>query len=81
MPGMIEYTMPPASPAFDARLGFRPAELAAMLGVRPATALAWIYSGELPATRLGRSWLVPREAVQQLLSLPPGWQGTGGRYL
>jgi excisionase family DNA binding protein len=61
----------------DGRLGLRPAEVAAMLGVAPGTIIKWIHTGQLPATRFGHTWIISPAILQTLLGVP-GWPG--GRY-
>jgi len=41
----------------------RPSEAAAMLGISRSFVYVLIRSGELPAVRLGRRWLVAKHAV------------------
>lgn len=43
-------------------------EAAALLGLHRQTLRAAIDRGEVPAFRLGRRWLVPIAAIEQLLS-------------
>jgi len=42
-------------------------EIAALLRVTPRTIYNWIYSGKLPAIKVGKSYRIPKEAVDQLL--------------
>lgn len=65
----------------DKRAALRVSEVAQMCGVTERTILAWIARGDLPAARGGRTFLVPRAAIETMLALPLGWPGTGGRYL
>jgi excisionase family DNA binding protein len=44
---------------------------AARLGVHRATLRAAIERGDIPATRLGRSWLVPIAVLDGLLAASP----------
>jgi len=44
-----------------------PDEFAQQLGVRVSAVRSWIRRGELPAVRLGRLTLIPRDALQRLL--------------
>jgi excisionase family DNA binding protein len=67
--------------AVTKRAALRVSEVAQMCGVTERTILAWIARGELPAARCGRTFLVPRAAIETLLAVPPGWPETGGRYL
>jgi excisionase family DNA binding protein len=64
--------------AVTKRAALRVSEVAQMCGVTERTILAWIARGELPA---GRTFLVPRAAIETLLAVPPDWPETGGRYL
>ena len=50
-----------------------PAEFAEELSVSLASVQAWIRDGRLPAIRLGRITLIPKDALQRLL----GDQGGG----
>ena len=43
------------------------AEVAAMMRVSKMTVYRLVHSGELPAARVGRSFRVPRDAVQDYL--------------
>lgn len=43
------------------------AEVAAMMRVSKMTVYRLVHAGELPAARVGRSFRVPREAVQEYL--------------
>jgi excisionase family DNA binding protein len=43
------------------------AEVAAMMRVSKMTVYRLVHSGELPAARVGRSFRVPREVVQDYL--------------
>jgi excisionase family DNA binding protein len=42
-------------------------EIARATGKTPATVRSWIVNGELPALRLGRSILIPRDEYQAKL--------------
>lgn len=50
------------------RLAWRPAEVAAMLGVTPRTITAWCDAGLLPCVRVGRTRLIPAAAIEDLLA-------------
>ncbi|HEY1969438.1 MAG TPA: helix-turn-helix domain-containing protein [Pseudonocardia sp.] len=43
------------------------AEVAAMMRVSKMTVYRLVHAGELPAARVGRSFRVPRQAVQEYL--------------
>lgn len=51
--------------SFDNRLGLRVAEVAELVGVAPETVIAWIKANELPATKFGRTWIVPIDGLRQ----------------
>ena len=53
---------PPAT-----RTHLRPAEVAARTGLSKSAVFHALYTGKLRATRVGRAWLVPIEAVQEWL--------------
>ena len=53
---------------FDRRLALTISEAAVRLGVHRETLRAAIDRGEIPAVRLGRRWLVPIAAIDQLLA-------------
>jgi excisionase family DNA binding protein len=61
-----------STPAFasDGPLAVTIGEAARRLGVHRETLRAAIERGEVPAARLGRRWLVPIAAIEQLLSHP-----------
>jgi len=75
------WVMVEAVTAFDKSAAFRVSEVGQLLGVTESTILAWIARGELPAARCGRTFLIPKTAIETMLALPPGWPATGGRYL
>lgn len=52
-------------------------EVADMMRVSRMTIYRMIHSGELPAVRFGRSYRVPQEAVQQILTTGSTEQATG----
>ncbi len=68
LPFMVE--LPPVH-----RLGYRPAELAALLGYNEETVRLWIRSGILPAEKFGRNLVITCETLRQKNLLPPGWPG------
>jgi excisionase family DNA binding protein len=39
-----------------------------ILGLSKCSAYAAVNSGELPAIRIGRRWIVPRHALERILS-------------
>ena len=43
-------------------------EVATILGCEAETAVERIISGDLPGLKIGRSWIVPREAFSQCLN-------------
>jgi len=43
------------------------AEVAAMLRVSRMTVYRWVHAGEMPAVRFGKSFRVPRAAVETFL--------------
>jgi excisionase family DNA binding protein len=45
-------------------------EAAALLGVHRLTLLRGIERGEVRAVRLGRRWIVPRQALEEFLAGP-----------
>lgn len=51
-----------------ARKAYRPAEVAALLGVQPQTVRELIHSGRLEATDMGGWYLVSVAAVERLLA-------------
>lgn len=52
----------------DAQSPFiRPADLAALLDLSPETIYRRIADETIPATRIGRLWLIPRTYLDQLL--------------
>ena len=70
----------PTSPATAARPQQRVTwtvhETAERLGLTVSTVYAYIDSGQLPAVRLGRRLLIPREAVERLVERAMGeWGG------
>ncbi len=52
----------------DDRLTLSLAEAAIRLGVHRTSLRAAIDRGEIRAVRLGRRWLVPRDAIDELLA-------------
>jgi excisionase family DNA binding protein len=47
------------------------AEIAQQLGMNPSSVRLWVYQEWLPATKMGRSWVVRREDLEQLLTERP----------
>ena len=43
------------------------AQVAAQLNVTPATVRRWVRSGILKSGRLGRMWLIPATALDELI--------------
>nr|WP_208392171.1 helix-turn-helix domain-containing protein [Auritidibacter ignavus] len=52
-------------------------EVAEMMRVSRMTVYRMIHAGELPAVRFGRSYRVPENAVEQILSTGSADQATG----
>ena len=50
-----------------AQVQFLTAEVAAMMRVSKMTVYRLVHGGELPAARVGRSFRVPRHAVEEYL--------------
>jgi len=57
-------------------LTFTVTEMATLLGISRASAYQLVRTGELPALRLGRRLVVPRVALERLLGVDPGPQGS-----
>ena len=49
------------------RIGLRPHEFAAAIGVKPRTVYASIDRGELEAERVGRCFIIPMKVVNKFL--------------
>ena len=65
---LVERTAPPLPiDGLQERLGYRPREIARLTGLAPATIYKWIEQGDLRASRMGRSLIVPAEEVRRLL--------------
>ena len=47
------------------------AEIAELLGMNPSSVRLWVYQGWLPATKMGRSWVVRRPDLEELLAARP----------
>jgi excisionase family DNA binding protein len=47
-------------------------ELAGELGISRATAYKGLQTGELPSIRIGRRFVIPREAIREMLRNPSG---------
>lgn len=47
------------------------AEIAESLGMNPSSVRLWVHQEWLPATKMGRSWVVRREDLEQLLADRP----------
>ena len=54
-------------------------EAAAALGLSKVAVWAAIHRGDIPARRIGRSYLIPRSALEQLLATGPDEQRGGSR--
>ncbi len=53
------------------RLTVSVAEAAAILGIGKSAAYEAVHSGDIPSIRVGRRWLVPRAALDQMLAVTP----------
>jgi excisionase family DNA binding protein len=49
------------------RVAYSPAEAARLLGVSRWTVYHWIYSGELPATKIGRRQMISAARLRERL--------------
>lgn len=47
---------------------YRLADVARLLGVHRVTVVAWAESGQLPATKLGRTWVFPRTLIDAIVA-------------
>ncbi len=56
------------------RLGLRTDEAAASLGVSVPTIVEWCRSGQLPAVRYGRTWLVSPDALRARFAALSPWE-------
>ena len=54
-------------------------QIAVMLGVARGVAYESVRNGEIPATRVGRRWLIPRKRFHAWLDGDPPDPRTGGR--
>jgi excisionase family DNA binding protein len=50
------------------RLSYRPVEVARLTGLSRAAAYRLVTGGTLRAVRVGRTWLIPADAVHQLIA-------------
>lgn len=55
------------------RLGLRTDEAASLLGVSTETIVAWCRSGQLPAVRYGRTWLISPDALRARFAQLSPW--------
>jgi excisionase family DNA binding protein len=46
-------------------------EISELLGMNPSSVRLWVHQGLLPATKVGRSWVVRRDDLEKLLSARP----------
>ena len=53
------------------RLTFKIEEAAKLLGIGRNTAYEAVRTGTIPALRIGKRLVVPRQALERLLSAPP----------
>lgn len=53
------------------------AEVAELLRVSRMTVYRWVHAGEIPAVQFGRSYRVPRTAVEQFME-QAGYEGFAG---
>jgi excisionase family DNA binding protein len=51
------------------------AEVAARLRIKPGSVAKKIERGQLPGIKVGKLWLIPRDAIDRLFE-PPASQGT-----
>ena len=63
--GMNELPAP-----FKNRMGLRVDEVALAIGVSPETVADWIRTNQLPAAKIGRTWIISPEKLQQMLNPP-----------
>jgi excisionase family DNA binding protein len=76
-PSRPDPASPPRASQSKQRVTWTVHETAERLGLTLSTVYAYIESGELPAVRLGRRLLVPREAVERLVENAMGrWDGS-----
>lgn len=54
----------PRGAGYGVRLCYSPAEAAELLGVSEGLIRKRIACGELPASRMGTRWLIPRAAIE-----------------
>ena len=54
-------------------------EIAGLLGVARGVAYESVRNGEIPATRVGRRWLIPRKRFHAWLDGDPPDPGTSAR--
>ncbi len=54
-------------------------QIAVLLGVARGVAYESVRNGEIPATRVGRRWLIPRKRFHAWLDGDPPDPHTGGR--
>jgi len=66
----MQHDSPPLTKDF-----LKVAEFAEALGVPVARVQAWIREGQLPAVRLGRLILIPKDALQRMLDRQEGRHG------
>ena len=50
------------------RISYRPGEVARMTGLSRASAYRLVTNGTLRAARVGRVWLIPADAVYELIA-------------
>lgn len=63
--------MPSTLSETDHRLALSLQEVARLLGVHPLTIRRAVELGQLPAVKVGRRRLIPRQALDDLLSARP----------
>lgn len=65
---ILEHAMKPPEPGNTDRLGLTVDEVAYELGIGRTTAYTRCRTGEIPVLRLGRRLVIPRAALEALLS-------------
>lgn len=53
------------------KLAFTVDEVAQLLGISRSSAYQAVHSGEIPSLRIGRRYLVPKQALDELLRATP----------
>ena len=55
--------------------GLKVHDVAARLNVSEKTVYKWLQQGLIPATRIGKTWIITEESVEAVLSPPGSWSG------